>query len=146
MGGLTLQLNDCTEAELVQGLHSEEFHDARTIVTSFFTMPAVPSQCRRWCPSLKRKTYRLAPSLSRSVSLLSLSLSLSLTLSLSHTLFVSLKTYPCLFPHWPLKKWWGLSPPPPPPPHTPQSGGGAKAPSAPPGSATPGSIVYYNLC
>ena len=26
MGGLTLPLNDCTEAG-VQGLHSEEFHD-----------------------------------------------------------------------------------------------------------------------
>ena len=111
VGGLTLPLNDCTGAG-VQGLHSEEFHD--------FTMPAVPSQCRRWCPSLKRKTYRLAPSLSRSVSL-----------------SVSLKTYPCSPPpHWPLKKW---AP-------TPQiGGGGAKAPSAPPGSATPAPDLFRTV-
>ena len=37
---------------------------------------------------------------------------------------------PMFFPHWPLKKWWGLAPPPP--LLRVGGGGGAKAPSAPP--------------
>ena len=99
VGGLTLPLNDCTEAG-VQGLHSEEFHDFTcsemhilvvSIVRNFMILHAL--RCTFWCNS---------------------------------TLSLSLKTYPCFFPHWPLKKWWGLAPP------TPQSGGGLKTPQPPP--------------
>ena len=109
-------------------------YDARTIVTSFFTMPAVPSQCRRWCPSLKRKTYRLAPSLSLSLSvslslcLSSLSLSLSLCLSsLSLSLSLSLSENLHMF-FTPLASEKVVR----------SGGGGLKPPQPPPpGSATP---------
>ena len=57
VGGLTLPLNDCTEAG-VQGLHSEEFHDFTcsemhilvvSIVRNFMILHAL--RCTFWCNS-----------------------------------------------------------------------------------------------
>ena len=87
VGGLTLPLNDCTEAG-VQGLHSEEFHD--------FT-----------CSEM----HMLVVSIVRNIMILH---ALRCTFWCNSTLSLSLKTYPCFFPPLASEKVVGLSPPPTP--------------------------------
>ena len=99
VGGLTLPLNDCTEAYGV------------SIVRNFMILHAL--RCTFWCNSnagcavtMPSQCITKEDIQTRAISLsicLSLSLSrsvspLSLSLSLTHTLSVSLKTYPCFFP------------------------------------------------